>query len=992
MQPQPDRTARRWPFVRSVALLVALVAGMPLLLVRSSRALVGSANPLRGAVDPSHWRLDALGDRLEEQQLVDLLGRLGIATVWCCLVVVLATTLVELRVQRRDGAPMRPVPGFGWSQSVARHLAAGLLSLVPLTAPASAYALPARPATTSVLVEVAAPGGAMLERQAHDAARATQATDSRLHRVAAGESIYSIASDLARGDAARIGSLADWIVERNLGRLMDDGRTFTNAALVEVGWTLEVPVGGGGPLLTEVEHVVVPGDSYWRIADDRLDVTLGRAPTQREVLRLTDELMELNAPRLAHDDPALLRPGEIVMLAPPAAPVDVISPAQLPAIVVDVPPPSAPPVSVPAPVAASAPAPTAATPDPPSTTIDVVAHPSDAPAYIALGVSASALLSAGALTIVEARRRRQLRAATVGSRLEAPSSKAVRVETTLRTLDRRELVARLDVVVRAATAELVDQHRHVVAAVVHDDGAIDVMTDAPATPTSELWRPSSSGWTMEANVSLERIAPAARRAGMAHPTMVQLGDVHHGSMFVDLEALGLLCVDGPPAASRSIARAIAGSLAVSPFGGAVRIVTTGLGDDERLRGPFADDASTIDEALDLATASLGSTATAAVDGLTTFELRVRGNGESWDPAVVISVGHDIGDDLARDLIQLTERGGRGLAVVMDRAVDRAPSTLRAASTGWVLEPFHIEVVPIGLGVPDVEALRSLVDPTLDAPLAPTPVAPVDESLDEPLVVHPWREPDWSLMVRVLGPVEVVERGGTTVAFERSKAAELVAWLSQHRDRPSRIAARTALWDVDVRDATFANVVSDARRAMARAIAPPQREEWVGRTLTEVLPLHPMVVTDAELLEARSAHARACTDDQQAIEVLRPGLAAVRDLPFAGTPYLWPDAEGITSSLILLVTSAATAMAVRCLRLGDVDGVFWATGQGLRALPGHEELIALRMRAHARSGDLAAVRGEWASYERALHGDAWSSAEPSPKLVAIRRELLAPTVR
>ena len=32
-------------------------------------------------------------------------------------------------------------------------------------------------------------------------------------------------------------------------------------------------------------------------------------------------------------------------------------------------------------------------------------------------------------------------------------------------------------------------------------------------------------------------------------------------------------------------------------------------------------------------------------------------------------------------------------------------------------------------------------------------------------------------------------------------------------RPVRTAARTALWELDVRDATFANVVSEARRSL-----------------------------------------------------------------------------------------------------------------------------------------------------------------------------------
>ncbi len=81
------------------------------------------------------------------------------------------------------------------------------------------------------------------------------------------------------------------------------------------------------------------------------------------------------------------------------------------------------------------------------------------------------------------------------------------------------------------------------------------------------------------------------------------------------------------------------------------------------------------------------------------------------------------------------------------------------------------------------------------------------------------------------------------------------------------------------------------------------------------------------------------------------------------------------------------MAGHCLAAGDLNGVFWATGKGLLAVPGHEELIALRMRAYGSSGDLAGVRAEWASYERVLHADRWSAGEPAPKLLDLRRELL-----
>ena len=242
------------------------------------------------------------------------------------------------------------------------------------------------------------------------------------------------------------------------------------------------------------------------------------------------------------------------------------------------------------------------------------------------------------------------------------------------------------------------------------------------------------------------------------------------------------------------------------------------------------------------------------------------------------------------------------------------------------------------------------------------------------------------MVRVLGGVDIVTRDGTSVAFERGKSLELTVWLAHHREHATRSAARAALWEHEVRDATFANIVSDARRSLGRALPPPHDEEWIGRTLTDQLPLHPLVCTDAEMLQARLA-ASAGLAPAEAIEVLRPGVALVREQPFAGTDHLWPATEGLASALTLLVTSATTELASHHLALGDIDGVFWATGQGLKVLSGQEDLIGLRMRAHHQRGDIAGVRREWETYERAITAESWSDGEPSPKLLTLRRELL-----
>jgi hypothetical protein len=424
---------------------------------------------------------------------------------------------------------------------------------------------------------------------------------------------------------------------------------------------------------------------------------------------------------------------------------------------------------------------------------------------------------------------------------------------------------------------------------------------------------------------------------------------------------------------------IAASLAASPIGETLRLVTHSLSIETHLGNLNAESADTIDAAIDCAASALGSTPT-AVGGRRTFELRARGvGGEAWEPVVIVSGGSGHDPDALRDLAAVTRGGGRGLAAVVAGPVPGAGLRIAADPTGWMVDPLGVRIVPVGLSDAQVHDVHDLLD-AADRPLA---------SMEPPVVrvAEPFVEPTWQLLVRVLGQVSVTTRDGAEVEFVRGKALELTAWLALHRDRPTRSGARTALWDLAVRDATFANVVSDARRTMARAVPPPPGEEWIERTLTDRLPLHELVACDADLLAARLDAARTMPAED-AIELLRPAVEWISDMPFAGTSYLWPDAEGITSALTLLATAAATELAHRCLAADDIDGVFWATGKGLRVLSGHEELIGLRMRAYARRGDLAGVRGEWEVYERSIHADPWSNGEPSPKLMAIRRELLS----
>lgn len=876
--------------------------------------------------------------------------------------------------------------------------------------------------------------------------------------VQEGDSVYRIATRLAAGDNRRVRDLADVIIERNLGRVMTDGRVFDDPSLVRIGWTLDVPSadapttaddGPGMGAAWGATHVVAPGESYWSIAEQHVDPPGDPV----DVAALTDELVEHNAPLLGHGRPTMLHPGDpvelptIVTTAPDTRPIEgvIVEPMDLIPDVIGTSPARDAPVATGDATTPVGPPPVLRLPDATAgpDAVETAAAPSgEAPVGAETGVdrssasgassagdeatdvettrspvttslAAAVLLCAGALGLVESRRRQQLRRAGTDALAPTPSVREAEIERLVRSLDATQRAVRLDLALRAAGHALVGSGGYVLAAIVADDGAVTVVLDRPGRVPVSPWQAGivADRWTVAASIGNDELAPLSRLAGQPCPAVVHLGrlvgdlaDPLHaagGELFIDLEAFGLVCIDdedaddtadtaddvraADAAAARAggdaVLRAVATSLAASPVGETLRLITHELDPAVHLGNHNAERARDFDGALDLAASALGSTPT-AVGHRRTSELRARGiGGEAWEPVVVVSAAATHDPAVLRELCEVTRGGGRGLAVVLRHAVEGASLTVRATRHGWVMDRLGLTVVPVGLAPSHVADLRRLIgaadQPVVELPPRPRRPAPVD----------PFVEPTWTFLVRVLGGIDVVDHSGSAVTFDRGKSLELVAWLAQHRDHPTRGGARAALWELEVRDATFANVVSDARRSLARAVPPADGEEWLARTLTDQLPLHPRVLTDADLLRLRLDDSRDRAP-HQAIEVLRPGVALIRDLPFAGTDFLWPHAEGLASSLTLLATTAATELARHHLTVGDVDGVFWATGQGLRALPGHEELIGLRMRAHAQRGDLAGVRQEWEGYERAIVADAWSDGEPSLKLLALRRELLS----
>jgi len=673
-----------------------------------------------------------------------------------------------------------------------------------------------------------------------------------------------------------------------------------------------------------------------------------------------------------------------------------------------------------------------------TTTTSVDDHGQARPLRAPIGIAGAALLATGLAGLVASRRRRRLRAMGPGDVLPPSDPDLAAIDAALVLGADPVGLARLDAALRGLAGALaVGGHSAPTVRPLlvcrHASGEIQVWLDAPLTaapPTPWERGADRSRLYLSADVPLAVVAASARGVPAPCPALVLLGrgsfdDPSAASsdalseVYVDLEALGVLRVDGGPGAAVPVARAALASLAVSPLADVVSIVATGidcfgLADEQRVI-PVA----SVAEAVTVAEAFAEGTRRGLVasGASTTFTLRAAAPEEPWEPVVAVIIDHALDGVDAAALGELARHGG--VAVVTDAELPGTTWRLRAlGSDRWVLEPAGVVVCPHALAADELADIGALLADA-SAPALPRPddrdlVAAFriddDDDGDDDVGVNvagalvsaagdavnddhrldhgdgDVHTPPWQLLVRVLGPVDVVDRGGNPVEFERSKALELVVWLAHHRANPGRMAVRTALWETDVRDATFANVVSDARRAMARLVPPPTGEEWIARSYADRLPVHELVMTDGELLTNALTRARS-QGRRGAICTLRRALALVRDLPFAGTTYLWPDGEALPSSLIHATTSAAVEMAERCLAVGDLDGVLWATGQGLRALTGHEELVCLRMRAHAAAGNLAGVRAEFASYERAIVGDTWGDGTVAEKVLRVRAELL-----
>ena len=286
------------------------------------------------------------------------------------------------------------------------------------------------------------------------------------------------------------------------------------------------------------------------------------------------------------------------------------------------------------------------------------------------GLERAAMLSVGVLTLVGVHRLRRLRSAGPRARVPTPTRRSLTTERALRTIGADERLLRVDIAIRAAASQLSDRDRRILAVMVDDQGAVEIVLSAPC-PADEPFTSTGDRWQLAAATATESLCTAARPVGAPCVGLVQLGVTTPDArdLYVDLEALAILAVDADADRADAVVTAITATLGTSVLAEVAQLVGVGLDPATFVGHRHHVGCDSFDAAFDLATSLLGSTALATES---TFALRSRmAGGEAWEPAIVL-VASDYVSEVEEALPARLYRG----------SLSSSPDLSRLRATRW----------------------------------------------------------------------------------------------------------------------------------------------------------------------------------------------------------------------------------------------------------------------------------------------------------------------
>lgn len=632
------------------------------------------------------------------------------------------------------------------------------------------------------------------------------------------------------------------------------------------------------------------------------------------------------------------------------------------------------------------------------------------PIVIALGGLASAALAVGAKRTIERRRRR------FGHEHPGQTSRAT--PATERPIH-QAIVANADEVsvedlrtamngLAAGLAETGSTARPRV--VQHSPDHLEVLLSEPESNAPDGWLVDAEGslWVQDPGS-----APPDVSAECAAPLLVTIGQPDdEAQLYLDLEADGLISLVGDPDSARGLARSILTEIALSPPTDTILIMVVG-----DLLPASLDEFDHLSVTADWTRCESSVRAWAESTTMaihqngwpSTFAARAASPDEdALVPTLVVA-----STPPPADLVEvLLAKHPAPVAVVVAGEVDGAPCVIDCQPDSLTITDLGLTCVPQDLDADTLEAMLRLLEstdePADDAPEEPseddpaplqaetdgetpeegspppqvceehfvvaeevldlrdTPAVPTDQPQLFPMPVtsnghQPAGEDgelDYEILVRLLGPIRI--EGCKQL---RPKPTAVVAYLALHRSVTIEVL-EDACWADASSDALrkrLKDVVSECRGALSAANLPVSAD---GRYT-----VGPRVVTDTMLFDRQVARAANQPPEQQA-DSYRSALELVTGKVFsypsrAGSSFAWIDTENLLSQWEHKIQGIAQQCVETYLALGDHDQAIKVANHVLQALSLNTSLTEALMRAHAATGDLAAVETVYRAHEDGL---------------------------
>lgn len=545
---------------------------------------------------------------------------------------------------------------------------------------------------------------------------------------------------------------------------------------------------------------------------------------------------------------------------------------------------------------------------------------------------------------------------------------------------------------------------------------LEVLLDEPSPLAPDGWDAVDDGHVWRLSPALELAELRERGSGHAAlaPALVSLGGTPEGPLLVDVEALGVLGVDGDQGRVRAFLAGVALELASASWAEGVDVRVHGLDGFERLEGAAPDaDALRHDvrAAAELAGEGLAPYGSAAA-------ARVAPDSEGWYPTVVV-LGPDADPALVEDLAALSGPG-TGVAVVAAGAPAAAEWQLLVGPDGAaVLNPLGLALRAGGVDEAP-SAGRAPVEPAAGRDVDSADVLPGPEAitveqtgLDEQVIasaVHALaavgevddvapatpivatsrprlplrRREDCEVWVSLLRRTpEII--GWADEARGRRKLAEVFVYLAIYgAERPVPSAdLRTNCWPPkldhpatgparlrDISPEAFHQAMSRLRRQMGEGAGGWHVPVAVDGTYVP----GPGVGCDWVLFRALTEAAEGLSrhDSAQAIALYCEALDLIQGEPFvdcAPGSCTWAEANGLVTTIRLAVSEAVAHLAKLALPSQPKLALEGAR-KGLLLLPTQLQLFDTWFHAAGELGDLAVL-------DQALEAKSWAEQQINP---------------